>query len=207
MKFIYNLILLLIMQVSHAQLKVVKLAKTSIPASIRYTGKLINAVKFTDNDGEHMVITTETGETPSKSGEGDDYRDAALYAYHYLVKGSTTTLTWQVHDFVNDCPVDIAANYVPNTFAVTDVNKDGKAEVWLMYKKVCHGDVSPSEMKIIMYESGKKYAVRGLNRVKISATGYEGGTYTFDEAFKKGPQAFRTYATQLWKKHILETWQ
>jgi hypothetical protein len=75
-----------------------------------------------------------------------------------------------------------------------------------MYKTVCHGDVSPSNMKIIMYEGNKKYAVRGTNKVKVSDKEYDGGAYTFDEAFKNGPQPFRSYALQLWKKNLLETW-
>ena len=129
-----------------------------------------------------------------------------MYAYSYKIIGDQQRLLWQVHDFVKGCPVDIKANYVPNTFAVTDLNKDGKAEVWLMYKTVCHGDVSPSNMKIIMYEGNKKYAVRGTNKVKISDKEYNGGRYTFDEAFKSGPESFQLYALQLWKKHLIETW-
>jgi hypothetical protein len=205
MKLFNLLMLLMIAQFASAQIKLVKLDKKSIPASINYVGKIINAVRYTDGEGEHIVVTTETGETKSKGAE-DDYRDMALYAYSYRVIGGKQTLSWQVHDFVKECPVDIKANYIPNTFAVTDLNKDGKAEVWLMYTTVCHGDVSPSNMKIIMYEGNKKYAVRGTSKVKISDKEYEGGVYTFDEAFKKGPKSFRSYALQLWKKNVIETW-
>jgi hypothetical protein len=207
MKLIYILSLFLIAQASFAQVKVIKLSKGTVPASIQYIGKAIDAIRFTDSDGEHIVIITETGETQSKSMDNGNYRDAALYAYHYTIAGNKPNLTWHVHDFVKECPVDISANYVPNTFSVTDLNKDGKAEVWLMYKKVCHGDVSPSEMKIIMYEGSKKYAVRGTNRVKVSAKKYEGGAYTFDDALKKGATVFRAYAVDLWKKNLLETWK
>lgn len=73
-----------------------------------------------------------------------------------------------------------------------------------MYKTVCHGDVSPSNMKIIMYENNKKYAVRGTSRVKVSVNQYEGGEYTFDESFKQGSEIFRNYALQLWKKNLIE---
>ena len=111
-----------------------------------------------------------------------------------------------IYNFIKDCPVDIKANFIKNTFAVTDLNKDGNAEIWVMYKTVCHGDVSPSDMKIIMYENDKKYAVRGTNKVKYTAKDYIGGEYTFDEAFKKAPKVFRDYATKLWKKNILEKW-
>jgi len=135
-----------------------------------------------------------------------DNRDAAFYAYHFYSKGDSIQTSWKINDYIKDCPVDLKANYIKQTFAVTDLNKDGKAEVWLMYKTVCHGDVSPSDMKIIMYEAGNKYAVRGTNKVKVSEKGYMGGEYKFDDALKKAPQVFRQYAEQLWKKNILETW-
>lgn len=206
MKLIIFFALLLSAQLSIAQIKVVKLDKSAVPHSVKYLGKIINAVKYTDVEGEHLVITTETGEQRSKDSEDDTYRDAALYAYCFNIKNGTPLLYWQVRDFVKECPVDIKANFVPNTFAVTDLNKDNKAEVWLMYKTVCHGDVSPSNMKIIMYEGNKKYAVRGTTKVKISDKDYGGGEYTFDNAFTSGPQPFRDYALQLWKKNLMETW-
>lgn len=207
-KLICLFIILLNVDTAFAQIKISKVDKISIPKTIRYTGHIINAVRYTDSEGEHMVITTETGETPSKGSESSDGRDAALYAYHYNIGNNTEPiLSWQTYDFIKDCPLDINANYVPNTFAITDLDNNEKAEVWLMYKTVCHGDVSPSYMKIIMHESDKKYAVRGENKVRLSEKEYVGGEYTFDEAFKKGPELFRQYAITLWKKNLLETWK
>lgn len=139
MKLFNLLILLTIAQSSNAQIKLVKLDTKSIPTSINYVGKIINAVRYTDNDGEHIIITTETGKTKTKGAE-DDFKDMDLYAYSYKIIGNQQILSWQVHDFVKECPVDIKANYIPNTFAVTDLNNDGKAEVWLMYTTVCHGE-------------------------------------------------------------------
>ncbi len=60
-------------------------------------------------------------------------------------------------DFAKECPLYIQVNFIRNTFAVTDLNKNGKAEVWLMYKTACRSDVSPANMKIVMYEGNKKY--------------------------------------------------
>lgn len=190
-----------------AQVKSVVVTKAQLPKSVVYKGKLVKALKYTDKAGEHLVLTTETGETQHPNSESGDGRDAALYAYHYLVTNNTYKATWQVYDFVNDCPVDINANFVSNTLQVTDINNNGIAEVWLMYKTMCHGDVSPSDMKIIMYEGEKKFAMRGRNKVKLSAKEYEGGEYSFDQAFKSAPAGFRKYAAALWNKNILETWK
>jgi hypothetical protein len=125
-----------------------------------------------------------------------------LYAYHYLVSGDSIKQTWKVYDYVEDCDVDMDLYFVDKTFAVTDLNKDGKAEVWIMYKNSCRGDVSPAPMKIIMYQDNKKFAVRGTTKVPGN-----GGEFTFDDAFKKAPAEFRQYAEKLWKQHKVETWQ
>ncbi len=47
-----------------------------------------------------------------------------------------------------------------------------------MYKTVCHVDVSPCAMKIIMHQGKQKFAIRGRNKVKVSETETEGGEYT-----------------------------
>jgi len=188
-----------------AQFKVTKLDKNSVPKNIQYNGNIVQAVGWTDNTGDNIVILTATDKTPSKGPL--DGRDAALYAYHYLVSGDSIKQTWKVYDYVKDCPVDIDLYFVDKTFAVTDLNKDGKAEVWIMYKNSCRGDVSPAPMKIIMYQDDKKFAVRGTNKVQHSANQYDGGAFTFDDAFKKAPAEFRQYAERLWKQHEVETWK
>jgi len=119
-----------------------------------------------------------------------------------LVLGDSIKQTWKVYDYVEDCDVDMDLYFVDKTFAVTDLNKDGKAEVWIMYKNSCRGDVSPAPMKIIMYQDNKKFAVRGTTKVPGN-----GGEFTFDDAFKKAPAEFRQYAEKLWKQHKVETWQ
>ncbi|MDN5288220.1 MAG: putative lipoprotein [Mucilaginibacter sp.] len=202
-RYIKSICLFIIFLQAHAafaQIKVSKVDKKSIPKSTSYKGYIINAVRFTDNEGDHLVITTETGVSDTKGGE--DGRDAELYAYLYNMKGNEAQLNWQTYDFVKDCPVDLEAQYIPNTFAITDLNKDGKAEVWLMYKTLCAGDISPGEMKIIMHEGSKKYAIRGQNKVRVVENQYDGGKYIFDEAFKNGPIQFKNYAQELWKKNI-----
>lgn len=197
---------LILTQTCFAQFKLTKLDKNSIPKSIQYSGNNKQAVRWTDSTGDNIVILTLTDKTQSKNAPDDGYREGALYAYHYLLSGDSAKQTWKVSDYVKECPVDMFLYFVDKTFAVTDLNKDGKAEVWIMYKVSCQGDVSPIPMKIIMYQDNKKFAVRGTTRTKVSASDYMGGEFTFDEAFKNAPAEFRQYAEKLWKQNKNETW-
>lgn len=183
-----------------------QLEMTRIPKGIHYEGKIKNAVRWTDQSGDHVVITTETGDLESKSGPSEEYREAALYAYHFLVFGDSVSQTWKVYDFIKECPLDIEANFIKNTFQVTDLDHDGVAEIWLMYIVTCTSDVSPVEMKIIMYQGTQKYAMRGHTKVELSKGRFMGGDYKFDKAFNEAPVEFRDFAKKLWKAHIMEKW-
>lgn len=194
------------MSLAQNELKPVRLLAAKLPAGIKYTGKIKEAVRYTDSLGDNIVVTTETGETPNKSYP-TDARDAALYAYRYEINGDSVKRIWRVYDFIENCPLDIEASFIENTFSITDLNKNGVAEVWLMYTTVCHGDVSASTMKVIMYEGTQKFAMRGRNKVRITETRYDGGEYTFDLAFSNGPKEFRDFALKLWNQNLKPRWE
>ena len=182
-----------------------------IPIEIQFEGKIKNAIKWSDKMGLNIVITTETGiYESSKFTHENDGGDAELFAYHFKKLNGSFKQTWKVYDFISDCPVDIVAKYIDNTFKITDLNNNGIAEIWLMYKTVCHGDVSPSDMKIIMYEGNQKYAIRGENKVMhgIDDNGnkmYFGGEYIIDKSFTNGPIEFLEFAKKIWDRNIIET--
>lgn len=201
-------IALLVSAIAFAQggIKTTKLTVKDIPKAAAYKGKVINAVRWKDKQGDNIVIATETGIFPTKNSENGDGHDAELYAHRYIIEGSNANEMWKVYDYIKDCPLDIQVDFIRNSFQVTDLDKDGTAEVWIMYKTACHGDVSPCDMKIIMYEGDQKYAVRGENKVKISETESFGGEYKMDQAFLGGPKVFRDFAKKLWEKNIMEEW-
>jgi hypothetical protein len=205
--FIGMAIFLPITILAQGTIKVTKLDKSQLPAGIKYAGKLKNAIRWTDSSGNNIVVTAETGiyENPRFKHESEG-SDAELFAYHFII-GDSLRQTWKVYDYIKDCPVDLEARFVPNTLQVTDLNNDGVGEVWIMYKTVCHGDVSPLNMKIIMYEGKQKFGMRGRNKVKVSDKDYEGGEYKFDEAFSAAPAAFREFAIKLWNKNVMHVWE
>ncbi len=194
-------------------LTVEKIDSTQFPSSIKYEGFVKNAVRWKDKLGDNIVITTETGYHINKKFDHESNgSDAELFAYHFIVSGNEVKQTWRVYDFISDCPVDIVASFVKNTFQITDLNNNGIAETWVMYKTTCHGDVSPCDMKIIMYEGNQKYAMRGESRVQVGLLDngekqFIGGEYKLDEKFKKGPKVFKEFAQKLWKDNLIENWE
>lgn len=200
----FTLIYLMTMSaLGQTSIKLTRIDKAKLPAVItgeKHGGIIKDAVQWTDVQGVHLLISSETG---VYQNEGEGGSSAELFAWHYIVNKDAAELTWKVTDFIKDCPVDIETHFLPGTFTVTDLNKDGITEIWLMYVTVCHGDVSPMDMKIIMYEGSQKFAMRGQNKIRFSPNEFMGGEYKFDEAFSKGPATFRAFAKKMWNKHIL----
>jgi hypothetical protein len=189
------------------QLKLTQLEIAKLPKGIKYEGKIKSAVRFTDKAGDNIVITTETGiYNNAKFKHENEGKDAELFAYHFIIKNDSVKQTWKVYDFISDCPFDLEVSFIKNTFQVTDLNKDGVAEIWLMYTAACRSDVSPVDTKIIMYQAQQKYAMRGQNRVQVGTDEqgneqYLGGEYKLDPAFKSAPNEFTVFAEKLWKKN------
>lgn len=200
------IIFLILTSSIYGQMSVTKIDSTKIPKEIKYSGHITNSVKWTDSLGLNYVLATETGEYLIKDKNGDEFKNAELYVYHYVLKGDSLKLLWRIYDFNKDCGFDLYVSFIDKTFKVTDLDKNGIAEVWVMYENQCTSDVSPAPTKIIMYEGNKKYAIRGENKVKISEKEFVGGQYTLDDNFKNANPLFRQFAINLWEKNKLKKW-
>lgn len=189
-------------QISRHQVDTMSLAK-----DILYKGVIQDAVRWTDNKGENLVIITETGVYTGKTKECDRCNNAELFAYHFSDSIGNTKHTWKVYDYVKNCPVDIIAGFIERTLQVTDLDGDGTGEVWLMYKTGCRGDIGPDIVKIIMYQGRQKYAMRGEETIKTPNGASFGGSYVFDNAFGNAPEVFRKFAKSMWTKHGIRTYE
>lgn len=188
------------------KIKITTLDQKHIPPSCPYQGTVQKALTWVDSNGKNMVLTCATGNFSNDTSSMDG-QDAELYAYHYVIQNNKTNLMWKIFDYVRDCPVDIEASFILNAIQITDLNADNLAEIWIMYKTACRGDVSPADMKIIMYEGKNKYAMRGQNRVKLDDKTFLGGQFKFDNMFNKAPVSFKTYAKKMWADNIEQKWE
>jgi hypothetical protein len=206
MKYQFSIILLLATMCSFAQIKVINIDTSKLPKKIKFVGQITNSAIWTDSFGTHYVLTTETGKFYSKDQENNEFRNAELFAYHYVIKNDSLRLLWKIYDYNKNCEFDVFTKFIDKAFKVTDLDKNGIAEVWVMYENQCTSDVSPAPTKIIMYEGSKKYAIRGESKVKVSEKAIFAGQYTLDENFKNGNPLFRQFGITLWEKNNLKKW-
>jgi hypothetical protein len=102
-------------------------APSAVPATLKRSGRLMQALRYSDRTGTYTVLATEIGPWPDPAAQRSEGQCADLYAYQYPATGPTPT--WQVYDFVDDCPLDLEARFLPRALTVTDLDQDGTAEV------------------------------------------------------------------------------
>jgi hypothetical protein len=198
--------LFLLSNIAIAQIKTQAL--TQLPKQVTYKGNIVQSLQWTDKAGENILVLTVTDDFKSKKQDPNNMDivnyDKELYAYHYIKKGTAYELLWKITDFTRECPFDINVQFLEKAVAVTDLDKNGIAETWLMYRVACRSDVSPATQKLIMHEGELKYAIRGTTRISISPQESYGGEMTLDGNFKNGKQEFREYALKIWKENEKE---
>ncbi|MBK8984294.1 MAG: hypothetical protein IPM38_18740 [Ignavibacteria bacterium] len=166
-----------------------------VPESLHNENKIIEAVKWKDSLGMNLIVITLSDEKTVY----EDNRIKEFFVHHYLLSGNTKVL-WKTYDFVKDCPFDITLEYIDRSLTVTDLDSNGLAETSFVYRLSCKSDVSPDDMKLIMHEGHKKYAVRGVMILKINNEDAVGGEMNIDASFSKAPPEFKIYAVEKWNK-------
>lgn len=165
--------------------------------------QLKRAKKWHDASGENWLVLYETGSYIEK---GEMKASAKLSAVLYQKTDSGFVQQWKMIDFIRDCELDLTCAFYAENLSITDLDKNGLAEITMVYALGCKGDVSPNEKKLIMFEGGKKYAIRG-EELMIMQKDTIGGTMTADTSFSKAPPAFLAFAKEHWKKFGLQKYE
>ncbi|MDM5182041.1 hypothetical protein PO883_33240 [Massilia sp. DJPM01] len=162
-------------------------------------GTLVKAARIVDRAGEHLlVVTSRSGPSTAPTATPGALERFALFAALYTHKDKAWAQTWIIQDHV-DCPgLDSSADFFPEYITVTDLDKNGMAEVTVPYKMSCGGGVDANELKVILRQGEQKLALRGttLRNTRVSAP--YGGEMTFDKALSlKENAVFKAHLTSL----------
>lgn len=160
-----------------AQLTPTAVPEAQIPAAQRLPGKLAEAWRWTDANGENLLVVYLTAEHPDHPlnpgdapDDGADERQQQLAARQYVRQpGQPYTELWHLRDEDRHCSFDLELALLPHTTTVTDLDHDGQTETTLLYKQGCRSDVSPDGLKLIMHEGVAKYALRGYTVVQVDS--------------------------------------
>ena len=179
---------------------VTKIDVSNIPSAIKPEGKPVIALKYYDKDGENYVIYSEI----LIDHEGYEFApEGKLYYERFVNSGNGFNRVWKIYDYHEFCDFGgfIFGNFVD--IQITDLDKDGYAEIWTMYETDCMGDVNPATVKLIAYNKDTKYAVRGTSKVRLEENGPTfGGEYKLGEGISGADKVFVDFAKQHFTKSV-----
>ncbi|MFB9242983.1 hypothetical protein IV454_20075 [Massilia antarctica] len=169
-------------------------------------GTLVKAARLVDGAGEHLlVVTLRSGPSTAPTATPGAVERFELFAVLYTHKDKAWPQTWIIQDHV-DCPgLDSSAAFFPEHITITDLDKNGMAEVTVPYKMSCGGGVDANELKVILRQGERKLALRGttLRNTRVSAP--YGGDMTFDTALSlKENAVFKAHLTTIRDKVYVE---
>jgi hypothetical protein len=168
-----------------------------------------------DNNGENLLALTY--------GSGRTFQNRSLHGFHYIRQNGKYRLAWKMIDFVNDCEFSLICEFLNNATTITDLDKNGIAEIKLQYQLNCASEPGGNTMKLLMYENGNKRALRGVRwmdlnnysninfpysmkelNADISGESDNGGRYDSDKDFRNAPPIFLDFAQREWIKYVIQ---
>lgn len=179
------------------EITILKFDKNDIPSEVKYQGKIVDGARWLDENGENIMLITET----KTKIVNDDVREEYLYGCTYVKKDNEFVPLWNINDYVKSY-CDVGADYIPGTLEVLDLDLDGIAENAFIYKLEGRCDVSPLDIKLMMHSNKLKLVIRGTTVVEPGDGKKYGGEKKFDAAFNSAPGIFKDYASKKWDKFI-----
>ncbi len=184
--------------VSAQQIAVQRLTAREIPAGLRIVGRVEGARRWTDRNGQNLLILTGT---QSIDSNGNPATDREIHGYHFVRQGAGYRLLWHTVDFVKECDLDLLLEYAPGSLQVTDVDRDGIAETTYVYRLGCRGGLDPLDLKLILHEGATKYAIRGFEDYREFGSEYPAPEMDVEPSLASQP-ALRAFAVAQWRRFV-----
>lgn len=211
----------------------IQVSAADIPSTIQLNGNFFEGWKWTDSRGENLLITTIIApyDDKEKNEFGEEGQSAALHAVLYSRNDGDYRQVWSLSEKVKTCPFDITCEFIKGSISITDLDADGFSETTLLYRQACRSDVSPSVMKLVMYEGDRKYMLKGLSWYGLEGMvfninednanleklqGYKGtegeyektfGRYETEKDFEGAPASFISFARKHWVMFVKESFE
>lgn len=146
--------------------KVLQIGYNDIPRQLSIKGIMVEALEFVDKNGMNLVVCTQTGKFPVsvKNDEGvyEKLNDRAELGFYHFVKGENGYNLLAEFSDEQDCDgFDLYNGFTKKSLSITDLDKNGIAEISFQVVKSCRSDVSPAERKLFFFQAGKVFYMQG----------------------------------------------
>jgi hypothetical protein len=177
---------------------------TLFPTEFNFKGKIVNGLHWADKNGDNYLILTKDDLIENNVGEkslSGFFR--TLYWHGYIFSNNNFEnyfLIREFHDFVKNCEYDLSFEFLNDFISVTDLDKNDIGEVTVIYKMTCASDISPWDIKLLMYENGIKYSIKGTTKTSLGNGETLGGEKFNNQSFESSPRIFFDYCNTMFER-------
>jgi len=180
-------------------LALVRIEPTALDAALTHEGKVVRAYEWSDANGKNAVVFSALDKEGYDEEMDQPGKSRYLFVTHQVEQNGGWRQLRLVRDKEEGCSFDLTADFDWAALSLTDLDADGLGELTFAYELTCRSDVSPSDLKLLLLESGDKYIIRGTTTFPEMGSEEGFGRRELDAATKKAAEAFR--------KHMLAAWE
>ncbi len=170
----------------------------SLISLLKIEGEIVDARVWTDSIGENVLVLSQLKDSILEE-EGPPSRETRLMAKHFVSEGGNYRLLYEINEVESDCSFENRAAFSTSLLAVTDLDKNGIAEIIVVYRLGCSSELSPDPLRLVLTENGNQHKITG-STIADYAEWKDGGETHLDPSFEKLNEAQRSEAMRIWGK-------
>ncbi len=184
--------------------KVLSCKKSDVPVNLKYNGQIVHCLRWEDSNGDNFLLLTEEDRKTKEVSDGgyfEIFKSLTWHGYHYCNNGTNQYgIVREFVDFIKDCEFDLELEFMQDYIKITDLDNDNFGEITVIYKMTCTSDVSPWIIKLLMFENGEKFSIKGNTKVEYGPGEYMGGEKKIDASLKNTPNVFLEHAEAMFDR-------
>ncbi|MFP3864217.1 hypothetical protein SHV42_14885 [Pseudomonas capeferrum] len=168
----------------------------------------IKSVHFRDREGEGLLVLSRTDGQATDAENQQEVDKVVLKAtlYGRTAERDAFKARWQVEQETT-CPgLDLDVDFYTDVSDVSDLNKDGVAELTVASHAFCGGGIDPHDIAIEMREGQASYTITGESLITPAGEDPIGGEREDSASLKAAPQVLRDHMDAVWQQVYKRPW-
>lgn len=168
----------------------------------------IKSVHFHDREGEGLLVLSRVDGQATDPDTEEEVDKVVLQAtlYGRASAADAFKARWQIEQETT-CPgLDLDVDFYTDVSDVSDLNKDGVAEVTVASHSFCGGGIDPHDIAIEMREGQASYTITGQSLITPPGEEPFGGEREDSASLKNAPQVLREHMDAVWQQVYKRPW-
>ncbi|WP_460418336.1 M949_RS01915 family surface polysaccharide biosynthesis protein [Pseudomonas sp. microsymbiont 2] len=168
----------------------------------------IKSVHFHDREGEGLLVLSRVDGQATDPDTEEEVDKVVLKAtlYGRASSGEVFRPRWQNEQETTCAGLDLDVDFYTDVSDVSDLNKDGIAEVTVASHSFCGGGIDPHDIAIEMREGQAVYTITGQSLITPPGEDPFGGEREDSASLKNAPQVLRAHMDAVWQQVYKRPW-